>query len=233
MARTKKTSKSTARKAGTSKPTKAKAGSRKKQPQRSNLPPVDDSSLLKDDNASKESSLECDLPESKEPEIPWAESKTRELLLQDIIDEVVPREPCSSMPSQTIFTSRPEYAEYGYEKFCSRLSRLRVQVKREVKRSDDDLAAFNNFKANNIAHAVTAHGYPEWEGSDAQKQLKKDIDDGYHDLLEPKELWLFREVYDDFPLVVFKDHIYQEVKTRKYLHTLEVKGKKNMKPGSK
>ena len=193
--------------------------------------PKDSSQASKKKSGDDDSVLECTVPDFQEPEIPWAESKARELLRQDIIDEVVPREPCASMPSNVIFTSRPEYAEYGYADFCNRLSRLRAQVKRDIKRTDEDLAAFLNFKANNPIHKITAHGYPEWDGSYAQKCLKKDIGDGLHEMLEPQELWLYREEYDDFPLKVFKDHIYQEVKTRKYFHTLEVKGKSNTKPG--
>jgi hypothetical protein len=176
------------------------------------------------------SALECTLPDFKEPDVPWGECKARDLLIQDIIDEVVPREPCPSMPSQVIFTSRPEYAEYRYKDFCNRLSRLRAQVKQDITQADDDLEAFNHYNANNIAHKITAHGYPEWEGSKAQSQLKEDIDNNLHEMLEPKELLLYREVYDDFPLDVFHDHIYQEIKTRKYFHTLDVKGKSGMKP---
>jgi hypothetical protein len=174
--------------------------------------------------------MECTVPSFIEPEIPWAESKAKALLMQDIIDGVVPKNPCSTMPTNVIFTSRPEYAEYGYSAFSGRLSRLRAQINRELKRAEDDLAAFNNYKAHNVVHKMSAHGYPEWDGSDAQKQLKLDIDDGLHEILEPKELWCYREVYDSFPLRVFKDHIYQEIDTRKYLHTLDVKGKSNMKP---
>lgn len=38
------------------------------------------------------------------------------------------------------------------------------------------------------------------------------------------------ELYKQFPLDVFRDHIYQKIKTDKYLHTLKVKGKGKRKP---
>jgi seryl-tRNA synthetase len=80
------------------------------------------------DNKGKDdsSALQCTLPNFKEPDVPWGESKARDLLIQDIIDEVVPREPFPLMPCQVIFTSRPEYAEYGYKDFCNRLSHLHI-----------------------------------------------------------------------------------------------------------
>jgi hypothetical protein len=64
-------------------------------------------------------------------------------------------------------------------------------VKQDITRANDDLAAFNLYKANNIAHKITAHGYPEWEGSKAQSQLKEDIDNNLHEMLELKELWFY------------------------------------------
>ena len=90
-------------------------------------------------------------------------------------------------------------------------------------------ARFQNFRANNTIHTHTAHGYPEWDGSEADKQLKADIDEGLHEVLEPAELWNLREAYDDYPLPVFRDHIYQEIQTRKFHHSLKVLGKKKMK----
>ena len=168
-----------------------------------------------------DSQPEVPIPDLPEPEISWLDSQARALLMQDIIDGVVPPEPDNSMPTQTIFTSRPEYASYGYANFSSRLSSLRKIVARDKTRADDDLEAFLKYKANNIIHTHNARGYPEWDGSDAQKQLKEDISNGLHDEMQPIELWCFREEYDDFPLKVFRDHIYQEVRTRKFYHTLK------------
>ena len=63
----------------------------------------------------------------------------------------------------------------------------------------------------------TRGNYPEWEGSDAQKLLKKDMEDGRHETMQPMELWETRDTYLLFPLDVFRDHIYQEIRTNKYL----------------
>lgn len=174
------------------------------------------------------------LPEQpNEPTVPWADSKARKLLVQDVLDGVVPLEPDNEMPLNVIFTSRPEFAEYGYTNFSSRLATIRHQTKRDNGRAADDLAAFEAFQALNIAHTHSPHGYPEWESSKAQKRLQKDIDDGLDKMLTPLELWCFREEYDDYPLKVFRDHIYQEHRTRKFYHTLKVKGKSKMKPKRK
>lgn len=184
-----------------------------------------------DDDSTALEVLESEIPDDAEES--WAKSKARQLLYQDLVDNVVPREPDASMPTKEIFTSRPEYAATGYKLFSSRLSTLRKIVRKDLNRAEDDQAAFDNFRANNTIHTHTARGYPEWDGSEAQAQLKLDINAGLHEELEPSELWALRPEFDDFPLKVFRDHIYQEIRTAKYLHTLKVKGKSNMKLKSK
>ena len=168
-----------------------------------------------------------------EPEIPWKDSKAKALLRQDMVDGVVPRKPDTSMPTDVIFTSRPECALYGYRLFGSRLSSLRGQLTRDLARADKDWERFQNFQKNNIAHTHSAHGYPEWEGSEAQARLRKDMALDLHNTMEPAELWCLREEYDDFPLKVFRDHIYQEIRTKKFYNYLEVYGKPNKRSGKK
>ena len=94
------------------------------------------------------------------PEISWTDSLARKLLVQDLAAGVVPREPDNSMPTSVIFTSRPEYAEYGYKNFSSRLSGLRKIVNRDMSRANKDKERFDEYRANNNIHTVTAQGYP-------------------------------------------------------------------------
>lgn len=168
--------------------------------------------------------------DTDDPEVLWANSEARRLLAKDLADGVIPLEPCHSMPTREIFTSRPEYAEYGYTLFSSRLSGLRKIFARDMDQAKDDMAAFADSRLNNTIHTHNTRGYPEWDGSKAQSALNDDIEMGLTAEMEPAELWEFRLVYKEFPLEVFRDHIYQKLKTDKYLHTLEVKGKAKRKP---
>jgi hypothetical protein len=120
-----------------------------------------------DDNSTELEVSVSEIPKEQKPAIPWETSNARKLLVQDIADGTVPSRPDSSMPTREIFTSRPEYAEYGYALFSSRLSGLRKIVARDKSRADDDEACFNEFRANNIVHTHSKHGYPEWDGSKA------------------------------------------------------------------
>ena len=58
-------------------------------------------------------------------------------------------------------------------------------------------------------------GKLRWDGSDAQRLLKIDVTDGKHLEQPPREFRKTRPEYMLFDLDVFRDHIYQEVKSRK------------------
>jgi hypothetical protein len=61
-------------------------------------------------------------------------------------------------------------------------------------------------------------GEPWWPGSEAQRLLALDVDDNKHITMKPRQLYNTRaEYYDNYPLQVFRDHIYQEVKLRKFV----------------
>ena len=52
-----------------------------------------------------------------------------------------------------------------------------------------------------------------WDGSEAQKLLKQDVDNDLHKFFEtPKRLWLSRtEYHTKFDLAEFRPHVHQEI----------------------
>ena len=64
--------------------------------------------------------------------------------------------------------------------------------------------------------------YPQWKGSEAQRLLKIDMDEGKHLQKKPRLFQKDRPEYQEFPGQVFRNHIYQELRSRKYY---EKKGK--------
>jgi hypothetical protein len=91
-----------------------------------------------------------------------------------------------------------------------------------------DQEAFDNFVANHPPSLYSRMGYLQWQGSDAKKQLKKDIVAGLREDMGKKELRGSRLVYyENIPLKPFRDKIRQLIRTEKYLYTLKVKGKQH------
>jgi hypothetical protein len=71
-----------------------------------------------------------------EPDVKWKESKAKRLLYKDIVEGKVPPDATdadgrSTMHLSEIYVMHPEFAEYDYKKFSSRLSSLRAAIVKE------------------------------------------------------------------------------------------------------
>jgi len=168
-----------------------------------------------------------DLTESK---YEWRNSKAKEKLTELFLNGTIPMEDDGTTDLKQIFYMDEEITKSGWDRFKDRFRSLREQLHRESDRAEDDFLAFQNFAANHKASTFTERGYAEWEGSEAQKQLQDDMDADKHKTTRPKDLHESHESYEDFPLEVFRGHISQEERTRKYYHTLREKGKSQGKP---
>jgi hypothetical protein len=160
----------------------------------------------------------------KEPRTKWKKSTGRRLLYKDLMDGTVP----PNMDAQTVFFMREEYAEYDPDKFAGRLKALRDAILASNTRAGDDFEALRTYKEMHKEKVsfFSHYGYAEFQGSEAQRLLQKDIEDGLHESMGKKDLYASRpEYFNEYPLNVFRDRIYQEIRTAKYLHTCKVKGK--------
>ena len=166
-----------------------------------------------------------------EPKPKWRKSKARKLLYVDIIEGRVPRQARDENGRLTgklkdIYNSRPEFKQYHYSKFSSRLSSLRSTIASKDSRKELDQEAFDNYVANHPISYFSHKGYIQWQGSDAQELALEHINENRHNEGKWKDLFKEHpELYQNIELAVFKDKIRQEIRTAKYLHTLEVRGK--------
>lgn len=167
--------------------------------------------------------------EKDDAEVRWNESNAKATLYADLVSGDIPLIPPENEDEEDLmeyFMQRPEVANHGgFDKFPRRFKALRSQVKAGINRAADDQKAFDMFVKNHPKSTKAAGDYPEWEGSEAQALLKEDMLEGKHTTMQPEELYESREEYKLFPLKVFRDHIYQEIRTTKYLHQLTITGK--------
>jgi hypothetical protein len=173
----------------------------------------------------------------EEPEIGWAKSRATKLLYMDVKTGIVPSDAIVDRKRTTdnnhVFIMHEEYASWSYKKFSSRLAGIRRIIKSKNGRAEDDQKAFDKFFENNEVSTMSHKGYIQWQGSEAQWLLKKNIADGVLEEYTKEKykhhrlaFWLTRPAYyDEFPLNAFRDKINQETRTAKYLHTLKVRGK--------
>lgn len=163
-----------------------------------------------------------------EPKVKWKNSVARSILYKDLKKGIVPLVADGSLRLKDIYAMHPEYAEYSYQKFSSRLSSIRKSVLEKNKRAESDKIALAAYVANHPVSLFTHRGFEEWQGSMAQTLLLEDLSNQLHLTLGKKELYGLRpEYYEEFPYAVFRAKFKQEIKTGKYLHTLKVKGKQH------
>jgi len=168
----------------------------------------------------------------KEEEYKWRNSEAQEQLRKDLLSGRIPLHDDGTLTAKEAFMMRPEYVKSGWRLWEARLKSLRERILRDYDRAKADADCYVNYTKNRTPSDQSARGYPEWEGSLSQKLLAIDLNEmkeqGRH--MTPQELYLLHECHLDFPLQVFRDHIYQKIGTDKYLHTLKVMGKGYGKP---
>ena len=126
----------------------------------------------------------------EEPAIPWGKSNAKKLLYKDIVSGDVPLEQRgSNLTIEDVYCQRPEHAECDVGLFVSQLTSLRNMVRANLKRSNDDPEAFDNFVQNNPMSFDSHKGHIQWQGSESQRPLKNNIQKGLHETQTPLDLW--------------------------------------------
>jgi len=148
-------------------------------------------------------------PKLKKADRPvWRNSRAQRLLLGDVVSGRVTAED----DPWDVYMSRPEFAPFDTY-FPSYIKGLLKKVELEQPRADVASAALANDRRLHPP-SNDPRGYPVFQGSEAERLLKEDMDEGLHEELAPKALYNRREEYKEWPLDVFRGHIQQELRTR-------------------
>jgi hypothetical protein len=137
---------------------------------------------------------------------PWEIAK--ELLKEDIASGYVPR----TMKPAVVADLRIEYQRVKYTNFRNNLNRLRQTLGTQSDAATFDDAAVAH---DRLIHPIRMNNPPRWNGSEAEGLLKRDVDEGKHLRMMPRQLRQTNDAYKVFNLDVFRNHIHQEVRTRK------------------
>jgi hypothetical protein len=111
--------------------------------------------------------------------------------------------------------------KYDYESFSRRLNSVKDDYVKKVERCKDDLGAYIAAKTNHPTPEFNSRGEPQWNGSEAQKQLKELVAKDEHIGVQPKALWEGNEHFRKYTLNSFRDHIYQEKRLLKFNRYVE------------
>jgi hypothetical protein len=104
------------------------------------------------------------------------------------------------MEPRVVYAQRPEFATFEYTQFRDRLGALRRQIIEKKDRSITDSAALAHDRQIHPDATHNHRGEPRWEGSEAERLLRLDMDEDKHKSMKPKNVFLSRTEYQDFPL---------------------------------
>ena len=115
----------------------------------------------------------------------------------------------SQMSAEEIWKSSPLFQQYTLIEFKRHLKKM---SKRTMTRKHLIKLEHNAFIADMITlppNSIKSRGYPFWHTHPACELLEKDEMSGKTALMKPQDLWKSKTEYQDFPLTVFRKHIYQ------------------------
>jgi hypothetical protein len=164
------------------------------------------------------------MPKSKEVPnckgVPWGKSDGKALLMKDLRNGSIPLDN-TLLSAHEIAATRPEFGDScdpdNMRLFKARLERARKSVSGSRNRAAlDKVMVEHDIMLFQQKRAALCHNVPMWHGSKAEVSLKVDIDNHMHTKMKPPELYKTRPEYGEFSFKVFRGHISQEVKTRKF-----------------
>ena len=113
------------------------------------------------------------------------------------------------MSIEEVWQSDQLFQQYELEKFKEYYKSM---VKRTDKRKQSINDEYKAYQADMLKLPrcnTTTRGYPFWDTHKASELLKDDEESGRAKNLKPTALWKSRKEYQDFPIPVFRKHIYQ------------------------
>ena len=148
----------------------------------------------------------------------WIKSKAKGLLEEDLKSGRIPLDD-ADMTAEEVYMQRTEFAEFKFEQFETNLDSLRKVHLDKIDRANSDSAALAHDRGPNCRPKKTHNyrGEPRWDGGEAERLLKLDITANKHKRMKPELLRLTKIAYQQYDLKVFRDHIDQELKARKFL----------------
>ena len=122
---------------------------------------------------------------------PWVTSKAKKLLRKDIIEKRV----TIAMDPLVVHGMRNEFKEYELKNFKTNLKNLHLTIQKEQRRADMDSDAHAYDLSIHPPILQTPSGYPQWQGSEAARLLKLDIEDEKHESMKPSDLHNTKDEY--------------------------------------
>ena len=138
----------------------------------------------------------------------WRGSEEKEQLRLDIANGVVLDDVA---PNIVYDMHEGIYHKFDYILFKQNLNNLRAAIRKsKFEVQEDKIAHTNTLNQRPLRDEIHPPLYPKWQNSVARALLVGDIKSGFSKEMKPAVLWRTRAEYLEFPLTVFRNHVYKE-----------------------
>ena len=116
----------------------------------------------------------------------------------------------NAMTDEELWESHRQFQLYDFGKFKGYNKNMMKLTSKRKGRISEEQASFNHDMLKLQQKTITAREYPFWNKHPASELLREDELNCTEKQMKPEKLWRSRLEYQDFPLPVFRKHIYQE-----------------------
>lgn len=144
------------------------------------------------------------------PPTPWRSSRAKKLLFQQLCDGTTKH---FSGPT-AIWRSNPLYKRYEKANFCNNYRTLKKAVEQGQKGAEKSQQAYDHDLPIILQRRNEVFF---WKGSDAQKQLREDVRNGFTDNKRPRQVFESNSLYckqPGLPFRKFSTHLAHELRRR-------------------
>ena len=118
-----------------------------------------------------------------------------------------------SMSAEEIWESHPKFQLYQLDQFKGYNKNMKTLTAKRLALISDEEESFKRDMLKITRRGVTSRGIPFWHTHAAAELLKQHVVeemDNTRNKAKPLQLWRSRPEYQEFPLRIFRKHIYQE-----------------------
>jgi hypothetical protein len=155
----------------------------------------------------------------------WQGSIGKKQLIDDLRNGVIP---ITGGDIETIYAMRLEFGgddREQFKRFPYRLRSARKQVEEVFQLAASATASLHHDRQLYPKQEFNNQNMPRWQGSLAEALLKIDLENGKHLEMKPSELYITQGEYKKFSLHIFRGHIYQEEKRKKFIQQYGARNK--------
>ena len=137
----------------------------------------------------------------------WKTSKAKAFLIKLLMDTT---SDIHWKTPEEVWKSSEWFQQYPKHRFIDNMKNIKKALEDKGRVIEEDIKLISEELAALNFSNVTKRGHPHWHTHSAKKLLAEDLLQGRNVNMKPKEFHATRQEFEEFPLRVFRGHIYQE-----------------------